>query len=89
MISAVQVLQTQYSKQYHMQLVPQACKCVLEIHAPTHQKKNILFSKSHGRNEVSLQHSEMQTQIGAKDMQIHLHNSDQSELCDVNSSWSA
>ena len=36
-----------------------------------------------------MQHSEMQTQIGAKDMQIHLHNSGQSELCDVNSSWSA
>ena len=41
------------------------------------------------RKEVSRQDSEMQTQIGAKGMQIHLHNSDQSELCDVNSSWSA
>ena len=41
------------------------------------------------RNEVPRQDSEMQTQIGAKDMQIHLHNSNQSELCDVNSSWSA
>ena len=41
------------------------------------------------RNDVPLQDSQMQTQIGAKDMQIHLHNSNQSELCDVNSSWSA
>ena len=80
-LTAVQILQTQDSKRYHMQLVPQACQCVLEIHAPTHQK-NISFSISHGRKEVSLQHSEMQTQIGAKDMQMHLHNSDQSELCD-------
>ena len=44
-LTAVQILQTQDSKRYHMQLVPQACKCVLEIHAPTHQT-NILFSKS-------------------------------------------
>ena len=73
----------------NLKTLPQACKCVLEIHAPTRQKKNIIFSKSHERNDVSRQDSELQTQIGAKDMQMHLHNSDQSELCDVNSSWSA
>ena len=30
-----------------------------------------------------------QTQIGAKDVQSNLHSSNQSELCDVSSSWSA
>ena len=73
--------------QYRMQLVPQACECVQ--YSCIYQEKNIFWSKSHGRKEVPLQDSEMQTQIGAKDMQIHLHNSNQSELCDVNSSWSA
>ena len=43
MFSAEKILQTQDSKRYHMQIVPQACQCVLEIHAPTHQKKNILY----------------------------------------------
>ena len=53
-------------------------------------KKRTYFSANpNERKEVSRQDSEMQTQIGAKDMQIHLHKSDQSELCDVNSSWSA
>ena len=65
-----------------MQFALQACKCVLEIQAPTHQEKNIFSSKSRERQEVPRQDSEMQTQIGAKDMQMHLHNSDQSELCD-------
>ena len=54
-----------------------------------HTKRTYLSADPLGGGEVSLQHSEMQTQIGAKDMQIHLHNSNQSELCDVNSSWSA
>ena len=68
---------------------PTSVRVCSDIHLPMYQEKNIFWNKSHGRKEVPLQDSEMQTQIGAKDMQIHLHNSNQSELCDVNSSWSA
>ena len=34
-------------------------------------------------------YAKSQTQIGAKDVQSNLHNFNQSELCDVSSSWSA
>ena len=61
------------------------------VHAPVTRNQSLQlenFRQLSGDTSLA-KYAKSQTQIGAKDMQSNLHSSNQSELCDVSSSWSA
>ena len=59
--------------------------------APVTRNQSLQLENFHQlSDDTSLaKYAKSQTQIGAKDVQSNLHSSNQSELCDVSSSWSA
>ena len=61
------------------------------VHAPVTRNHSLQLESFHQlSDDTSLaKYAKSQTQIGAKDVQSNLHSSNQSELCDVSSSWSA
>ena len=61
------------------------------VHAPVTRNQSLQLENFHQLSgDTSLaKYAKSQTQIGAKDVQCNLHSSNQSELCDVSSSWSA
>ena len=61
------------------------------VHAPVTRNQSLQLENFHQLSgDTSLaKYAKSQTQIGAKDVQSNLHSSNQSELCDVSSSWSA
>ena len=61
------------------------------VPAPVTRNQSLQLENFHQLSgDTSLaKYAKSQTQIGAKDVQSNLHSSNQSELCDVSSSWSA
>ena len=60
------------------------------VPAPVTRNQSLQLENFQLSGDTSLaKYAKSQTQIGAKDVQSNLHSSNQSELCDVSSSWSA
>ena len=61
------------------------------VHAPVTRNQALQLENFHQLSDKTrlTEYTKSQTQIGAKDIQSNLHSSNQSELCNVSSSWSA
>ena len=59
------------------------------VHAPVTRNQSLQLENLPPIDTSLAKYAKSQTQIGAKDVQCNLHSSNQSELCDVSSSWSA
>ena len=59
------------------------------VHAPVTRNQSLQLENLPPIDTSLAKYAKSQTQIGAKDVQSNLHNFNQSELCDVSSSWSA
>ena len=61
------------------------------VHAPVTRNQALQLENFQQLSDDTrlTEYTKSQTQIGAKDIQSNLHSSNQSELCNVSSSWSA